>query len=77
MTYIHSWRLQMFKSDNLKEAAQIAYSLGKRGYVRVGLNDDLVGEQYKTYARIEVVKGAEATKFYFVEYMAPVERWGA
>ena len=76
MSFIHSWKLEVFKSDSHAEAAGVAMTLHARGYKRIGLHDDPIGEQYKTYARIEIIKKKGATKFYFVEFMSPNERWG-
>ena len=69
MPLITRWNLEIFKTEDLLDAKQVAWVLHSRGFKRVSLHATPGKNEYKTYAKIDFV-GKELQKFYYVEYMA-------
>ena len=68
MTLINRFNLEIFKSTDFHDACQVVYVLNKRGFKKVKFSDPVSKNEYKTYAKIDLVK-KDIKKFFYVEYI--------
>lgn len=71
---IVGYKLEIYSSEDFDEARDVAVWLHNRGYKCKKFAEPLIGDTYKTYARIVHHRGDEPKKLYFVEFLSPY-RW--
>jgi hypothetical protein len=69
MGLIRRWQLETFRTTDINDARQVVWTLDKRGFTHVSFSDTVGKNEYKTYAKIDLVN-RDLEKCYYVEYMA-------